>query len=394
MPQPMHSPTCSGCSIIHAQRAPGPGPVSTPGALRAAHVEGLDRAHVHADAARDAAAMVDVDAVAHRAASFWRDEHPRRDAVRPRPDGQGGCPPDGVGAGAVRPGPFGPIGPPAGRSAVAERGPPGRLARRPRPGSGRGACRGCCAGGTSRCSRRSRASPRSPCCAGPPTTRRSTSSSRSVRRSGPRSTRPDRAPAGELRQDAGRDRRGDRGLASFDRLEHRAELRRVEVLEQVAPGPGLDGREQVVDRLARREHHDRDRRAALRRSGASPRCRRPGIATSISTRSGRELARQGDGRRRRPPPDPTTSWPHAPRSEATPSRNRAWSSASRIRTVSPPDGPRRRPARRRAIDRPRRVARARPVAGRASRGCRRRRRRGSRASAPIAAARSRIDRNP
>ena len=45
---------------------------------------------------------------------------------------------------------------------------------------------------------------------------------------------------------AGRDGR----LAPPDRLEHRAELGRLEVLEQVALGAGLDRREQVVLVLA------------------------------------------------------------------------------------------------------------------------------------------------
>ena len=33
MPQPMHSPTWSGCSMAHGSGAPGPGPVSIPGAF-------------------------------------------------------------------------------------------------------------------------------------------------------------------------------------------------------------------------------------------------------------------------------------------------------------------------------------------------------------------------
>ena len=76
--------------------------------------------------------------------------------------------------------------------------------------------------------------------------------------------------------------------------------------------------------------------AARRRVATSP--PPPGIATSISTRSGRR--RTADSTAAVPSATcPTTSWPQAPSSDATPSRNSAWSSASRMRIVSgPPDG--------------------------------------------------------
>ena len=82
---------------------------------------------------------------------------------------------------------------------------------------------------------------------------------------------------------AGRDGR----LASLDRLEHRSELRRLEVLEQVALGAGLDRLEQVVLVLGHGQDHDRGRRvraALIRDVAASP--EPPGIRTSMSTRSG------------------------------------------------------------------------------------------------------------
>ena len=151
MPQPMHSPTWSGRSIIHASGRPGPGAGLDARGLRPAHVQCLDRAHVHADAARDAAALVDVDAVAHQPPPCGVTSIRSAARIRPRPVGQGGRPPDRVG-------PRGPFGPgrsdrattaaSARRSARRRRGPRGRPWRRPRRGSARGACRGCCAGGT------------------------------------------------------------------------------------------------------------------------------------------------------------------------------------------------------------------------------------------------------
>ena len=85
----------------------------------------------------------------------------------------------------------------------------------------------------------------------------------------------------------------------------------LEVLEQVAPGSGPDGGEQVLLVLADREHHDR-------RLG-SDRGDRPGrLARRTSPASGRPSGRgpgraAGRGRRlaRRPAARPTTSCPQA-----------------------------------------------------------------------------------
>ena len=62
--QPMHSPTWTGYSIVQRSgRAAGAG--LDAGMVGPGHVEGLHRTDVHADAAVDAAVVVDVDAVAH-----------------------------------------------------------------------------------------------------------------------------------------------------------------------------------------------------------------------------------------------------------------------------------------------------------------------------------------
>ncbi len=53
-------------------------------------------------------------------------------------------------------------------------------------------------------------------------------------------------------------RRRDRGLAPSHALEHRTQLRRLEVLEQIALGAGLDRTEQVGFVLAHGQHDDRD----------------------------------------------------------------------------------------------------------------------------------------
>ena len=58
------------------------------GRLRPRHVKGLDRTGVHADAAVDAARVVDVDAITHESASaVWRTEHRLHHAGAPRPAG-------------------------------------------------------------------------------------------------------------------------------------------------------------------------------------------------------------------------------------------------------------------------------------------------------------------
>ena len=67
-------------------------------------------------------------------------------------------------------------------------------------------------------------------------------------------------PATELLDDPDRRRRTDRGLAATDRLEHGPQLRRLEVLEQVALGTGLDRLEEVILVLGDGEDDDGDRR--------------------------------------------------------------------------------------------------------------------------------------
>src|ERR1035437_4195395 len=62
--------------------------------------------------------------------------------------------------------------------------------------------------------------------------------------------------AQELVDDSRGSGRRDGGLATSNAFEHRAQLRRFEVLEQVALGAGLDGAEEVGLILADRQHDD------------------------------------------------------------------------------------------------------------------------------------------
>ena len=90
----------------------------------------------------------------------------------------------------------------------------------------------------------------------PSVTRRRTSVSRSVRRLVGGGSRV--LPAAELGQDSGGGRWGDGGFAAGNGLEHPAQLRALEILEQVALGAGFDGSEEIVLVLAHGEHHDLD----------------------------------------------------------------------------------------------------------------------------------------
>ncbi len=183
--------------VLHHPRE-GPAtlaPDLDPGRRRAAHIEGLDGADVHADAAVDAVGVVDVDAIAHGLppdGSGRSSMGPRRPWRHARSGGRRAHP-IGWAVGARWPGPSvtrscrgggergrqrccersvglvrQPHGfPPTARGRVSgpesiPRAPPGP---RPRSGCLRGASPGCCGGGTWWCSRRCPDRRRSPCSA-------------------------------------------------------------------------------------------------------------------------------------------------------------------------------------------------------------------------------------
>ena len=312
----MHSPTWTGCSIVQGAGRRSPGPPRSRVASGRLMSSACDRADVHADAAVDAAAVVDVDPIAHgpppsvvlgtasigRAASG---RHPRRERPAPIRSGWDA----------------------AGRSAR-----PGRITR---PGSS--PSRTARVASSVRLSawsfsrmfwrwnlavfsqmpRRAAISLlRSPAVTSAEDVELAVGQARALDVGADSAAR-----AGELADDPERRRGRDRGLAPGDRLEHRPQLSRLEVLEQVAAGAGLDRLEQVVLVLGHGEHDDRDRGMVarlMRRVASSP--DEPGIRTSIRTTSG--SSRPPGATACSPSPAwPTTSWPHAASSEATPSRN-------------------------------------------------------------------------
>jgi len=67
----------------------------------------------------------------------------------------------------------------------------------------------------------------------------------------------------ELVDDSSGRSRGDGRLAARHPLQHRAELRRLQVLQQIALGAGLDGAEQIGLVLAHGQHHDGHLRMAV-----------------------------------------------------------------------------------------------------------------------------------
>ena len=98
---------------------------------------------------------------------------------------------------------------------------------------------------------------------------------RAARLAGRLGTRRHAFAAPELLDDPDGRRRRDRGLAAPDALEHGPQLRRLEVLEQVALGAGLDRLEEVVLVLGDGQDDDGD----LRPGGLDARRRgKPGTA--------------------------------------------------------------------------------------------------------------------
>ncbi len=135
----------------------------------------------------------------------------------------------------------------------------------------------------------------------------------------------------ELVDDPGSRGRGDRRLAPADRLEHRPELGRLEVLQEVALGARLDRLEQVVLVLADGQDDDRDRRPGgldPARSPRGPSHRHPDVHQDEVRL---EPRRPGRRPRRRSTPVPRPRGP-TPRAATRRRRGRAaWSSARRIR---------------------------------------------------------------
>ena len=110
------------------------------GHLGPRHVECLDRTGVHADAAVDAARVVDIDAITHELASIQVTCRASAMALRrATPTRMGGVTRMGRATRAIRPGP--PVTP-------GRRVPRAGRASRPLSDSGHEASRGCCAGGT------------------------------------------------------------------------------------------------------------------------------------------------------------------------------------------------------------------------------------------------------
>ena len=173
----------------------------------------------------------------------------------------------------------------------------------------------------------------------PAVTRRSTSTlalGESIRVAGGVSGgQPSSAAPGQLGDDARGRRRRDRRLAPTDGVDHRPELRALQVLEEVAAGAGLDRREQVVLVLADGQHHDRRPRArssTIRRVASRP-------ATRASDVHEDEVGPQRDRRARPPPRRPRPARrPRGPtrRAARRPRRGTsAWSSASTTRITAP-----------------------------------------------------------